>query len=733
MIREGLYRIANEYPSAKLEPLRGHSLAKFIRSDFPGKLQDLVASERVLSYFVAHGTKFPGAWAGTPWISVLDTRITSTTQRGVYAVYAFSKDGTRIFLSLGIGVTNTNIHSRRALINHIQSKYIAPRDFKNGPLNAKILGAEFSPTRFDDAQVFFAMYSTNDLPTEEQLREDLFALLELLSKIADDKDTLVMKAAGESSQEKLSEEIGSLDIEAAFARVTEADWKNKKGIEPYWHLVVDSESKPVKAVYSMLMGIDVGEFTTNTAKAFFQKQGLSCINISTSPTVHETLSLVGTWRYEDAELADARAMARTGGWASGWSFRVHPDAKPLLEPPFFVYINRGQASITARMRVDAYATAPDPTGMKSPWPAITNLDEQGTTVHSAGKAYQSWFRVTDIEVLETPLSLGDLVPYAAISKTTSSLLNQAAFGYFTLKSGPPKVCSNVAPYSIDDAMEGLFLDRETFEDALRLLREKKNLVLSGPPGVGKTYVAERLAKALLKEDAHSRIGRVQFHQSYSYEDFVQGYRPSDGGFARRNGIFHEFCEKAKASPAADFVFIIDEINRGNLSKILGEALMLIESDKRSQKWALSLAYSKPGDVDFYVPENVYIIGMMNSADRSLAIVDYALRRRFAFVALEPAIESESFSEYLASRQASPELIASIVSRMTALNKKICEDRELGPGYQIGHSFFCSYTKQDFSPDLYEKLIRFEIEPLLREYWFDISDDELQKIVQPLYI
>ncbi len=183
MIREGLYRIASEYPSAKLTPLRGHPLAKFIRSEFPGQLQDLVASEQVLSYLVAHGTKFPGAWAGTPWISVLDTRITSTTQRGVYAVYAFSKDAKRIFLSLGIGVTNTNISSRRALIKHLQSKYSAPTGFKAGPLNAESLGSEFSPTRFDDAQIFFAMYSTADLPSEEKLRSDLFALLELLARI----------------------------------------------------------------------------------------------------------------------------------------------------------------------------------------------------------------------------------------------------------------------------------------------------------------------------------------------------------------------------------------------------------------------------------------------------------------------------------------------------------------------------------------------------------------------
>ena len=183
MIREGLYQIATEYPNAKLAPLKGHPLAKFIRAEFPGQPQELVASEKVVSYFVAHGTKFPGAWAGTPWVSVLDTRITSTTQRGVYAVYAFSKDAKRIFLSLGIGVTNTDIRSRRALIKHLQEKYTAPPGFKNGPLTAEILGSEFSPTRFDDAQAFFVMYATDALPPEDKLRADLLALLELLSRI----------------------------------------------------------------------------------------------------------------------------------------------------------------------------------------------------------------------------------------------------------------------------------------------------------------------------------------------------------------------------------------------------------------------------------------------------------------------------------------------------------------------------------------------------------------------
>lgn len=288
------------------------------------------------------------------------------------------------------------------------------------------------------------------------------------------------------------------------------------------------------------------------------------------------------------------------------------------------------------------------------------------------------------------------------------------------------------PYALEDATKDLFIDPEQFKKIVDLWTRKRNLILSGPPGVGKTFFSRRLAYTLFKEKAPERVGAVQFHQSYSYEDFVQGYRPSKDGFTRKNGLFYDFCEQARDDNGRRYVFIIDEINRGNVSKIFGELLMLVEADKRSSEWQIPLAYSQTQEETFYVPENVYIVGLMNSADRSLAVVDYALRRRFAFVQLTPAYGSARFRSFLKDRGASTSLVETIIDNMGALNEFIAKDTaNLGPGFVIGHSFFCDVPKEGV-PDRewYETVIDTEIAPLLDEYWFD-KPDEVRKWVSRL--
>jgi hypothetical protein len=273
-------------------------------------------------------------------------------------------------------------------------------------------------------------------------------------------------------------------------------------------------------------------------------------------------------------------------------------------------------------------------------------------------------------------------------------------------------------YSEEDAMSGIFLDRTFFKEMLLLLDTKKNLILQGPPGVGKTFIARRLAYALLKAEDKTRVKFVQFHQSYSYEDFIEGYRPLDGGgFVIRKGLFWEFCKSARDDSSRDYVLVVDEINRGNLIKIFGELLMLIESDKRSPAWNVQLAYS--GD-DFHVPGNLHLIGLMNTADRSLALVDYALRRRFAFFTLDPQFHSVGFSSYLEELGVSRQLVSAIVTRFEALNKAIAEDTtNLGRGFCVGHSFFCAVGPQKTLDEAwYQRVVKTEVAPLLREYWFD---------------
>ena len=287
------------------------------------------------------------------------------------------------------------------------------------------------------------------------------------------------------------------------------------------------------------------------------------------------------------------------------------------------------------------------------------------------------------------------------------------------------------PYTVDDAHQDLFIPPSHFTRLLTSLKSRKNLILQGPPGTGKTFIARRIAWCLIGHKDSRPIEMVQFHQSYAYEDFVQGFRPTnDGGFDLKNGVFHRFCERARAIPDTPHVFIIDEINRGNLSRIFGELLMLIEADKRSRDYAVALIYS---DKQFHVPENVYILGMMNTADRSLALVDYALRRRFAFETLEPAYGSdygrEAFEKYLTDKGAHTDLARRISDRLGKLNEKIRNDRELGRGFQIGHSYFVPGKGDEPLDGWYKHIVDTQIAPLLREYWFDAPDDVEKEVAR----
>lgn len=312
----------------------------------------------------------------------------------------------------------------------------------------------------------------------------------------------------------------------------------------------------------------------------------------------------------------------------------------------------------------------------------------------AGMIIAKWVRINKAKRENRPIPVIDLSPYYSY-RTDCETYDKSAF------------------------LRDVYISEARYDRLRAVLLRKKNIILQGAPGVGKTFAARRLAWSIMGEQDDSRIEFVQFHQNYSYEDFVMGYKPEGSGFDLKYGVFYRFCQKANNRPDLPHFFIIDEINRGNLSKVFGELLMLIEQDYRNTK--VKLAYS---DVPFLVPENLYIIGMMNTADRSLALIDYALRRRFSFFDMEPGFDSEGFGKYQAGLE--NETFDALIDRIRELNRDIAQDKALGKGFCIGHSYFCGLKgPEDCTTEWMRDVVDYDILQMLGEYWFD-DEAKLQR-------
>ncbi|QMS85116.1 AAA family ATPase [Candidatus Xianfuyuplasma coldseepsis] len=331
-----------------------------------------------------------------------------------------------------------------------------------------------------------------------------------------------------------------------------------------------------------------------------------------------------------------------------------------------------------------------------------------------------------IEGLENPLdyslikSMSELQGMEYFSNPNGSLfkLSEGEYNFLLdmIRDVNPKQLYEIEPYGTEDFLDEVYISKEQFLALKELLKNKLNIILQGAPGVGKTFIAKRLAYAMMEQKDVSRIEFIQFHQNYSYEDFIMGYKPMGEGFELVNGIFYKFCMKAANNPNKSYFFIIDEINRGNMSKIFGELLMLIEKDYRNSK--ATLAYN---GMSFSVPANVHLIGMMNTADRSLAMIDYALRRRFSFYEMSPGFDSDGFKRY--QKSLDNETFDDLIGKITELNQEITKDKSLGRGFNVGHSFFCG--QKICTEEWMRQVIEFDIIPMLNEYWFD-DDTKVRK-------
>lgn len=302
-------------------------------------------------------------------------------------------------------------------------------------------------------------------------------------------------------------------------------------------------------------------------------------------------------------------------------------------------------------------------------------------------------------------TLTDITAYTEYVEKLNALFENEA------EDDVEEATKNYPVYTAEDFLDEVFMPEEKYSRLVGILKTKKNIILQGAPGVGKTFAAKRLAYSVMGVKDIERVMMIQFHQSYSYEDFIMGFRPSTAGFKLKKGAFYNFCKKAEIDSDNDYFFIIDEINRGNLSKIFGELFMLIENDKRGI--SLQLLYS---DEKFAVPKNVYIIGMMNTADRSLAMLDYALRRRFAFFEIKPGFETDGFREYRMAID--NEKFNKLINCVENLNNAISADESLGDGFCIGHSYFCNLSADSIDDQSLSGIVEYELIPLLKEYWFD---------------
>jgi MoxR-like ATPase len=602
-----------------------------------------------------------GNWAAVPWVAILDTRETSTTQDGTYIVILFSEDGNHCQIKLAQGVTEVKASYKRQAVDELQKRAdTARRQLANDDLidllpakDSLELGGGKMARLYDASTIFSKEFSSGSLPDDVVFKD-------VINKL--------VAAYGQFVHEKIN---APENIES-----------------------VDSEPYRVWAIAAGQQGSHWDDFVRNGEIAIGWK---AIGDLSQYSTLEDTLEALTT---DDRKKPSNDALCC-------YQFAHEISVGDIVVAKIGRKKILGMGRVTSEYIWDP--SSPDfQNKRKVEWIRTDSAEfpGSGTTVKT----------LTEITSYPTFMSLvEDYLGFDGVAEEAESY--DVPHEEYTCKS------------IIDD---GCFLSEKEILALLDRVKIKKNIILQGPPGTGKTWLARRLAYSLIGQKNPQRVKVVQFHSNISYEDFVRGYRPtSDGKLALVDGAFMEAIEDAR-NTSQPIVVVIEEINRGNPAQIFGEMLTLLEADKRTSDDAIELTYKRRDSERVYIPQNLYVIGTMNIADRSLALVDLALRRRFAFVDLEPTLNA-SWREWLQNRFDFPiALISQIESKVSALNKKICEDQRLGSQFQIGHSYVTPPEGADItdSADWFRQVVETEISPLLYEYWFD-DIEEAEKVAKEL--
>lgn len=643
-IRDVLGTILRTYQQARTQlPFGGENrvseLFRVLRESV--EVSPPVASHEHLKVVASYGK---GNWATIPWLSVLDRRETSSTQRGVYVVYLFSEAGDGVYLTLAQGVTEFDTLHRKEAVRRLNQR---ADEARGRILHLSDAGFDFS------------------------------AGIDLRSK-------------------------------HAKARMYEASTIASK----YYPLdAIPSDSELIADLGQVLRAYDV--LVSSQTKR------------ETEPT--EKLALVGTWNSIRHDVDRVRhAIESDGAWASGWTFRLREGVRDELSKGFTLYINGGDRKVVARARVVELLCAPTSDGMANPWSELQGSGEGSSRFNdSANGGYKTWFKLDAIELIE-PFSADSLHLVEGLS-SPKNLINQNAFGYVFERV--------LTPWEVDDSGQFASGQDSTSEPELDLnmswlaaetllpdnvlngmidsLRgSQPQLILAGPPGTSKTWVAQRLATYLTR-GRKSAVRVVQFHPSYTYEAFIEGLRPVPGrsgvSFEVTPGVVLQVVHDMRVSghlndPNYPYVIIMDEANRANLPRVMGELLYLMEY--RDQ--GISLQLSR----DFKLPSNLIFIATMNTADRSVRSIDAAMRRRFDIFELGP--DTDVLEQYLEANKI--ERAQDLLDGLSRLNEHL--GNHLDRHHTIGHSFF---MRPDMSPVVLQEVWKRKLLPLIEEYYYDQPD------------